>query len=409
VDGGADWNDSRAGGVSIRSYLSTQTYDQTFSSIALNRNSETLTRVQRVPAQAVGLMVQWAREIDKHDLVGGFEAREVRGASDEIAYDRGNPSSFVDAGGRQRSFGLFLRDSFQFNSKCSLAGGTRVDFFKTLRGMNVSRGISPVSPHTTIQLSDSSEFSLSPHVSVLYTPDEKLQLFGSIHRAFREPTLNELYRSFRLGNVLTLANENLRRERSSGVETGVRLWLWQEKFDLRATLFSTTITDPIANVTLTNSPILITRQRQNLGRTNSRGVEVDTSLHLTPRWMISIGYLLSDSKVISFPANRFLEGLMIPQTPRHSFTFQSSYRSSKHYKFGLQGRIAGSQFEDDQNVLLLRGFLALDAYVSRSFDNHLELFLASENLLNSRYEVGRTPVTTLGPPALFRIGLQARY
>lgn len=409
VDIGGDWNSGRTGNVSVRSYLSRQTYEQTFSAITANRNSETLTRVQRVPAQAAGLMLQAARQFDKHSLVGGFEAREVRGASDEVAYDRGHPSSLVDAGGRQRSFGLFLRNGFKFNSKVSLAGGTRVDFFSNFKGLNVSRSISPGSPQTTTQLSDSSDFSVSPHVSVLYTPNENLQVFGSVHRAFREPTLNELYRSFRLGNVLTLANENLRRERSSGIEAGVRLSLWRERFDLQTSLFSATITDPIANVTQTNSPALIIRQRQNLGRTNSRGIEVDTGLRLGPSWMVSAGYLLSDSRVISFSANTTLQGLIIPQTPRHSFTFQTSYQSAKHYKFGLQGRVSGSQFEDDQNVLRLRGFFTLDAYVSRCFDNHLELFLASENLLNSRYEVGRTPVTILGAPALLRVGLKARY
>ena len=36
----------------------------------------------------------------------------------------------------------------------------------------------------------------------------------------------------------------------------------------------------------------------------------------------------------------------------------------------------------------------------------LALFLAAGNLTGVRYEVGRTPVTTLGPPALVRLGLR---
>jgi outer membrane receptor protein involved in Fe transport len=119
--------------------LSAQTYDQTFSAIASDRNSEALTRLQRVPAQAAGLIVQWTRPIDKHTLVGGFEAREVRGASNEIAYDRGNPSSFVDAGGRQRSYAVFFRDTFQVRPKFSISAGTRIDLFKNTNGLNVSR------------------------------------------------------------------------------------------------------------------------------------------------------------------------------------------------------------------------------------------------------------------------------
>jgi hypothetical protein len=36
------------------------------------------------------------------------------------------------------------------------------------------------------------------------------------------------------------------------------------------------------------------------------------------------------------------------------------------------------------------------------------LFGAVENLLDRRYEIGRTPVTTLGPPRLARVGVRVR-
>jgi outer membrane receptor protein involved in Fe transport len=93
-------------------------------------------------------------------------------------------------------------------------------------------------------------------------------------RAFRSPTLNEFYRSFRVGNVLTLANENLLAERLTGGEAGAPVGLLSDRISLRGTFFWNDITRPVANVTLQTTPALITRQRQNLGRTRSRGVEV---------------------------------------------------------------------------------------------------------------------------------------
>jgi outer membrane receptor protein involved in Fe transport len=408
VDGGVDWSHPHYGESSFRGYLSAQTYDQNFSAIASDRNLETLTRLQRVPAQAAGLIFQWTRPIERHNLVGGFEAREVRGASDEIAYDRGNPSSFVDAGGRQRSYGVFFRDTFQLRPNFSISAGTRIDLFKNTNGLSVSRGISLGAPQTVMKLPGSSEFSVSPYVSVLYRATRALTMFGSVNRAFREPTLNELYRSFRLGNVLTLANEKLRREQASNVEGGLRLSFWRDRFNLRTSIFSTSIANPIANVTLTTSPALVTRKRLNLGQTRSQGIEVETNLSLKERWQIGAGYLFANARVHSFSANTSLEGLLIPQTPRHSFTLQTRYLSP-HYRFGLQGRISGSHFEDDQNTLPLRGFFNIDGYAARSVNAHLELFLASENLFNSRYDVGRTPVITQGPPALVRLGLKIKY
>jgi outer membrane receptor protein involved in Fe transport len=410
IDAGTNLDLGRLGELSFRGYFSRQTYDQDFSAIATNRNIETLTRIQRVPAQSTGLNFQWSRSIGNHQsLVGGLEARDVRGASDEIVYDRGKAASMVGAGGRQRSYALFLSDSLRLNSKFLLSGGARLDIFRNLDGLSVSRAISAGASERVTQFADVSELSLSPHLSLLYNATQKLSLFGSLYGAFRSPTLNELYRSFRVGNVLTLANESLRRERAAGGEAGARLSFWEDRFDLRASFFSTSVSDPIANVTLTSSPTLITRQRQNLGRTRSLGLEIDSSLRFKRRLDLNVGYLLADARVTSFFVNRSLEALLIPQTPRQSFTFQISYAGAKSYKFGLQGRASGAQFEDDQNLLSLPGFFTLDGYVSRNLNRRLEIFVAGENIFNSRYQVGRTPVVTVGPPALLRVGLKMNY
>jgi len=48
----------------------------------------------------------------------------------------------------------------------------------------------------------------------------------------------------------------------------------------------------------------------------------------------------------------------------------------------------------------------LDAFTSRRFTQNLQVFAAAENLFNERYITGRTPVTTIGPPILFRFGIK---
>lgn len=61
---------------------------------------------------------------------------------------------------------------------------------------------------------------------------------ASIYRAFRQPTLNELYRSFRVGDVLTFANENLRAERLTGGEFGVNANSFKRRLDTRAVFWT---------------------------------------------------------------------------------------------------------------------------------------------------------------------------
>jgi outer membrane receptor protein involved in Fe transport len=74
----------------------------------------------------------------------------------------------------------------------------------------------------------------------------------------------------------------------------------------------------------------------------------------------------------------------------------------------VQGRFVGKQFEDDQNRLPLDSYFAADVFVSRAVTAGLEGFVAAENVFNARYDVGRTPVRTIGPPRTVRAGLRLR-
>ncbi|HYO91669.1 MAG TPA: TonB-dependent receptor, partial [Pyrinomonadaceae bacterium] len=161
-------------------------------------------------------------------------------------------------------------------------------------------------------------------------------------------------------------------------------------------------------VTLRAQPGLITRQRQNLGRTRSRGLELEADARLSSDWTLSGGYLFVDATVLEFPANIALEGKRVPQVARHQLTFQARYSKESFLTLAFQGRASSTQFDDDQNLLPLEPYFTLDAYLSRRITRNMEAFLAAENLFNQRYTVGRTPIRTIGPPLLLRIGFRLR-
>lgn len=410
LSAGGDWQSERYGTLSLRAYGGTQVYDQNFSAIALDRNREQLTRVQRVPVQSFGFNAQWSRAIGaKHTLVAGLDAREVRGTSNEIVYVQNKPSSFVGAGGRERSAGVFAEDIIHITSRLFLTAGLRLDHWRNYAAESLTLPLKPNAPATINRFADRTETAFSPQASVLYKASERVSFNASVYRAFRQPTLNELYRSFRVGDVLTLANENLRAERLTGGEFGTSVVSFKRKLNARGTLFWTEITRPVANVTLNVAPTLITRQRQNLGRTRSRGLELEWDARLTNRWNISGGYLFSDATVTRFPANTALEGLRIPQIARHQFTSQLRYTNPRRATFGMQGRLTGAQFDDDQNRFPLNRYFTLDALASRHVAHNVEAFVAAENLLNQRYQIGRTPVTTIGSPLLMRVGFRLSF
>src|SRR5947209_2340225 len=114
---GGDLQARDSGSFSFRAYGGTQVFDQNFTAVSADRNSETLTRIQRSPAESLGLSFQWSRAAFKRQtLVAGLEARVVRGSSDEIAFVAGRPSALVGAGGRERTTGIFFEDIVRFNA-----------------------------------------------------------------------------------------------------------------------------------------------------------------------------------------------------------------------------------------------------------------------------------------------------
>jgi outer membrane receptor protein involved in Fe transport len=409
LSAGLDWQQPVAGSFTLRFFGGTQVYDQTFSAVSPDRKTETLTRLQRSPSQSRGFSAQWSRALGQHQtLVAGIEAQEVRGASDEISFAAGRPTSLADAGGRQRNMGIFIEDLINQGARLLFRVGARVDSWRNTDAFQATRPLIQTAAAVTNIFPDRAETAFSPQGSLLYRLTDRLSLNASVYRAFRAPTLNELYRGFRVGDVLTLANESLRAERLTGGEAGGQFNLPDGRLNLRTTFFWTEVVRPVANVTLNVTPVLITRQRQNLGRTRSRGLELEMDAPLTSTWSVSGGYLFVDATVLEFPANSQLTGKQLPQVPRHSFTFQTRYMNPSLFTLAFQGRASSSQFDDDQNLFPLDSYFTLDAYLARRVTPRLELFLAAENLFNQRYTVGRTPVRTLGPPLLFRAGFRLR-
>ena len=394
------------GALAVRGWYSSQTYDQDFSAVAADRQSETLTRRQRVPSTAGGGSLAWSRAFASgHGLVAGLEGRRVEGRSDETGFAQERPTTEVSAGGEQETWALYAEGRLALGTRTLLAGGARLDRWSESDGFSRSRPTSGGGGSAT-RYDDRSATALSPRLSLLFRATPHLRLFAAAYGAFRGPTLNELYRSFRVGGTLTLANPALRKERLEGGEAGLAWASRDERLRVRATGFLARLADPVANVTQLTTPALITRQRQNLGRTRSRGLELDAEWREGRHLFAGLGYAWTEATVRSFPADPALEGNAVPQVPRHQGTLQVRYANPARLDAVLQARTSSAQYDDDQNRLPLGRYLTLDLRVARRFGRRVEAFAAFENLTGDRYDVGRTPLLTLGPPRLARAGLR---
>jgi len=397
---GSHWN--------LTLFANQQRYHQTFSTVAANRNSEALNRLQFVPSRDAGVSVSWSRlSFAKHLLVAGVDVRGVRGVSDETAIANNRATTFVSSGGRQLRSGFFVQDLFNISAHWQLSVNARYDNWRDTSGTSVSRNLTTgaVTPRF---FPARSQDAFSPRLSLIYRPQESLSLRASAYRAFRAPTLNELYRGFRVGDTQTLSNEKLVAERLTGGEAGAS-WNATANLTARLTGYWTETINPVSNFTLSVTPTLITRERRNLGRTRSRGIEAETEMRFARYWQITAGYLFADATVRRAPQDITLEGLLIPQVPRHQFTLQTIYSHPRYVTAAMQFRASGRQFDDDQNRLPLGSFALIDVSVAKPFAKYFEAFIAVQNLLDERYAVGRTPLETIGMPRMVRGGLRLRF
>jgi len=403
--------------LTLRGYGQVQGYDQQFSSVAANRNSESLTDLQHVPEQVVGGAGQWTHLLGTHQtFIAGMEAMEVMGASDEQLFTAGTHTRNNAAGGRQRILGLFGEDIVRFNQWTIILAG-RFDDWNNFNASSICTPVSGKCTSPSVLYPSRSDLAFSPRLSVLRTLTRNISVTASGYRAFRAPTLNELYRSFRLANVLTLNNPFLNAERLTGAEAGVNVTTLKRKLDVRGTFFWSDIVDPVENVTInpTASPVL--RQKENLGRIRSRGVELDGVAHISRDIQISAGYEFTDAIVANYtvpPGEVSLLGNKVAQVPQNVFTWEARCWNPSRIMLSVQGRFVGNQYDDDQNLYPLGSFYTMDLQIGRNLTRNLEIFAAAENILDHRYNVANTPTASgslfnIGPPILYRVGLRLNF
>jgi outer membrane receptor protein involved in Fe transport len=189
-----------------------------------------------------------------------------------------------------------------------------------------------------------------------------------------------------------------------GVEAGVLARTSGGRLSVKTTGFWNEVHDAVTNVTLSSTPALITRQRMNVALIRARGVEADAEARLGTAFTAAASWLFVDSVVVS--ANQAaLTGLKVAQVPRHQGSLSVRY-AHPAVRIGVQARFAGRQFDDDLNLFPLGRATTVDLLAARPLGRGLEVYAAAENIFDARYDVGRTPLRTLGPPRSIRAGVR---
>ncbi len=221
-------------------YGQSQRFRSTFSRLLPDRSREFLTARQDFATTGWGGSTAWR---SGGGLLAGADLRRA---------------SWTDQD--QTLGGVYAQQTLGLTSRLDLLLGSRLDLWRGAR----------------------TRTSFNPRLGALFRASDAVTLRASAYRGFRAPTLDELYRPFQVGNVQTLANPDLGEETLKGAEIGADFHPTGALF-ARLNAFRNRIDGAVGNVTLSVTPQLITRRRENLDRVNADGLEAELRLQPLPR------------------------------------------------------------------------------------------------------------------------------
>jgi outer membrane receptor protein involved in Fe transport len=384
-----------------------QRFRSSFSSVAPDRQSEALSLLQNEPAYGYGGNAQWSRPMPGSQLlmIGG-EGRWIYARDYENAFS-GTSTRNRRIPGEQILAGGFFQDFWTPWWRLNVIVGARLDYWKNYDASRTET-VLPANTTTVTLYPEVSKTTVTSRAGLVFRATRSFSLRGSFYQGFRAPTLDELYRPFRVGNILTNANANLGPEHVNGYEFGFNHQVTTSLF-WRVTVFADRLDNPVSSVTLSTTPTLITQERENLGYANVKGAEAEVSYRLEQRWRFEGRYIFNQSVVGSFAANPLIVGNLLPEVPKHRTSADIYYSHPKWVDTLVEGRYESHRFDDSLNQRKLGSYFVLDLEVSRALSERWRGFLNLENAFNREYFVQTTPVPQIGTPILFSGGVRFHW
>ena len=398
-------------------YWQDRTFDSRFAALNDDRSLANVVLDQHVPAKGWGARIEAASHSGAVEWRGGVDFRRVKGTTFEnFRFVDAAPSRKREAGGHATTIGLFGGAFVETNGWTFDISG-RADRWHIGNGRLLETDLSGT-PLTDERFASRDGWEGSGRVGVRRAIAASLDLRAAAYVGWRLPTLNELYRPFRVGADATAANANLDPERLRGVEAGAD-WRPSANARLSATIFANRLKNAIANVTLSSGPGVFPgvgfvaaggafRQRQNIGAIRTRGIEIDGELKHGP-WSATLSYALSDARVVASGAAAELDGRRPAQIPVHQASVSLDWQHGP-IGLGANARFTGRQNEDDLGERRLPAALTFDSRARWAIPKVGDIELRIENLLDRQViaAISGDGIRERALPRTIWIGLRVR-
>jgi iron complex outermembrane recepter protein len=314
--------------------------------------------------------------------------------------------------GKTETQALYLQDAWTFAHGWKATAGGRWEYWKAFDGSNFNNQ-NPAG-FTQLNYADRTQNDFSPKFTMSYQPTHDWILRGSFGKAYRYPTVAEMFQTISLPGNIRANDPNLKPEsvRSSEftVEKILTNGLWRTSVfyeDKRDALTSQTDTTTIPGVTISSI--------QNIDKIRTRGIE--TALQLSDVWFDgfdlngSITYV--DSEIVKNDKNPFTVGKDQPRIPDWRATIVGVYHVNDALSLSLAGRYSGNQ---EINLLYnttnpntygttATHYTVFDTKAVYKVNSQWTASVGINNLTNYKYYVNPNPY----PQRTFYAGLKFDY
>lgn len=330
-----------------------------------------------------GASLVWTQSFEGalRSLSAGADYNGIRGSDDAAIFDQTNAYIRTDTGsGDQRFLGGFVQVDLRPLERLQVLASLRYQDFLNFSGLDAS-------PGGLGRVPSRHDSDIDPRLSVRYQLPAGFALRGAYYRAFRAPTLDNLYRSASVPGYILYANAALKPETLEGGEIGFDYV--RGGFRFQATAYTSTIHDFLTYRYLDPATLPagfdIGARLINAGTARSRGVEAELTWRATPPLSGTIAYTYADSIVTRNPEDPTSIGVQQAGIPRHRLSAGLDWTGPYGIRLSPRVRYVGRTNGDPDAIYLTDAHFIADLAASAPIAKGVEAFMQVENLFDRRY------------------------
>jgi iron complex outermembrane receptor protein len=346
-------------------------------------------KVSETPSQSYNTDIQFTIPVfDRHILT--FDGTFRHGWADTQEHNLTNwkdenskTTLSYQSKGKDRTYALSVQDEIMILNNLTVYIGFRQDWWETYDGYVNQIGMAGYPK--SYDKKDASSFS--PRAAIVYKPFEKTTLRTSAGKAFRPPTIYELYRTWTSSSGITYAgNPDLKPETTTSWDIGVEQGLWKGA-KIKAAYFENYMEDLIYRKRITSTY----QELINAGKAKGRGIEVEAEQRTDFGLRLFANVTYNNAKIKENNAKPETVGKKLTDVPERMFNIGGDFEMGG-FSASVVGRYVSKRYANDDNTDTVNGvytsydpYFVTDAKITYKLTKNSSVSFSVDNIFDRDY------------------------